>query len=197
MSRRHGITDNTYDRIVIDSGEVRMGYTDETSPGTLLGATRGGSTFTVETEYKEMAVDGAKGPVKGSRRITKVTAKIVANFIEFSTDLLKLALPGSSEAMSGATHDEITRALQIAAANYKSNIAIIGEVAGTSEPIVCGIKNALADGNLEIAFADNEESIAAVQFTGHFDPASLDAEPWFIRYPHDSNPTTTTTTAGA
>jgi hypothetical protein len=42
MSRYHGITDNTYERFVIDSGEVRMGYTNESDQGTLLGATRGG-----------------------------------------------------------------------------------------------------------------------------------------------------------
>lgn len=192
MSRYHGITDGTYERFVIDSGEVRMGYVNESDRGTLLGATRGGSTFTIETEYKDMAVDGAKGPVKGGRRITKVTAKLVANFIEFSTDLLKIALPGSSEEMSGTTHDQITRALALAAANYKSNIVIIGEVSGTTQPIICGIENALADGNLEIACTDNEESVIQVQFTAHFDPSDLDTEPWFIRWPHDSNPTTTT-----
>lgn len=198
MSRYHGITDETYERFVIDSGEVRMGYTDTTDQGTLLGATRGGSTFTIETEYKDMPVDGAKGPVKGGRRITKVNVKLVVNFIEFSTDLLKLALPGSSEVLWPSvtpTHDEITRALQIVASNYKSNVVLIGEVSGTSEPIIVGLKNALSDGGFEVSAADNEESVMKIQFTGHFDPSDLDSEPWFIRWPHDSNPTTTT--AGA
>ena len=84
MARQHGITANTYKHFVIDSGAVYAGFNNFSDLGTLLGATAGGNTFTIETEYKEMVVDGAKGVVKGGRRITKVTAKMVCNFIEFS-----------------------------------------------------------------------------------------------------------------
>ena len=134
MARKHGITEATYDRLVIDSGQVRLNYTDESDNGTLLGATRGGNTFTLETEYKDMAVDGAKGPVKGGRRITKVTAKLVCNFVEIKTDILQLTLPGSSEAdhpTETPTHDQITRALQIALTDYNDSIALIGQVSGS------------------------------------------------------------------
>jgi hypothetical protein len=198
MSRYHGITDGTYERFVIDAGEVRINYVDETDRGTLVGATRGGSTFTVETEVKDMAVDGAKGPVKGGRRITKVNAKIVANFIEYSTDLFELAMPGSvgrNHPSGSPTHHEITRALQIALADYTDTLVLIGEVSGSSQPIICGIKNALSDGGFEIAAKDNEESVTPVTFTAHFSPTALDNEPWFVRWPEDSDPTTTTTAA--
>jgi hypothetical protein len=121
MARLHGITENSYRRFVIDSGEVRLGYVDADNTGVLLGATRGGSTFTIETEYRIMEVDGAKGPVKGGRRITKVVAKMEVNFIEITPALINLALPGSTtteEPSDAPTHSEIKRALQLAAANY-------------------------------------------------------------------------------
>lgn len=193
MSRYHGITSNSYRRFVIDSGEVRLGYVDPNTPGTLIGATRGGSTFSIETEYRVMDVDGAKGPVKGGRRITRVTAKMEVNFIEFSPALISLALPGSTTTQEPATHAEIKRALQLALKNYSDSVALLGEVSGSdSRPIVCILKNVLADGNFEVAASDNDESVLKVQFTAHFDPADLDTEPWIVRFPLD-----VMTTAGA
>jgi hypothetical protein len=199
MSRYHGITDGTYERFVIDSGAVYKNYVDGSNPGVLLGATRGGNTFTVEQEIKDMAVDGARGPVKGGRRITNVVPRIVANFIEFSREIIIRALPGSDYAdypEGSATHDQITRALQISTGDHCTNIAIVGEVSGSSQPIVCIVNNPICDGNFGISETDKEEAALQVQFTGHFDPSDLDTEPWEIRWPQGID-LTTTTTAGA
>jgi hypothetical protein len=186
MARKHGVTANTYKKFVIDSGAVYKNY--GTGGELLLGATRGGNTFSIETEYREMPADGAKGPVKGSRRVTKVVAKIKANFVEISAAVLALSLPGSAvsdfPATVGKTHDSVKRSLALALADYVSNIAIVGEVTGNStQPVIVILSNVLADGKFEMGFSDNDESVIAVEFTGHFDPSALDTEPWEIRYP--------------
>lgn len=188
MPKYSGITDQTYRKFVVDAGEVRLNYKNANDTGVLLGATRGGNTFSVETDYKEMAVDGAKGPVMGGRRIIKVTAKMECNFVEFSPSLIALAIPGSTtteEPISVSTHMEIKRALQLALTNYSDSIALIGEVSGSKKPIICMLTNALADGGFSIDEKDNDESVVKVQFTGHFDPDDLDTEPWLIRFPLD------------
>jgi len=198
MGRWHGITSDTYKRLIIDSGAVYKDFTDLANPGTRVGATRGGSTFTIEQEIKDMAVDGAKGPVKGSRRITKVNVKLVCNFIEHSADLWEMALPGSEYAADFATtiapvdsdHVEFRRSLEIALSDYIDNVVLIGQITGTNQAVVCGIKNALADGNFEMAFTDSEETGLSVQLTGHFDPDNLDEEPWILWYPEDLTTTT-------
>jgi hypothetical protein len=184
MNRQHGITANTYKRLVIDSGAVYKNY-GVAGGNILLGATRGGNTFTIESEYREMEVDGAKGPLKGMRRITKVTATLVANFIEISSNIIQMALPGSigTTTASPASWDIIKRSLEIALTDYVTNIAIIGEVNGQSKPSVLILKNALADGNFEIGFEDNNESVLPVTFKGHFSLSDLDTEPWEIRFP--------------
>jgi len=186
MARRHGVTTNTEKRLVVDSGAVYKNYGE--AGEALLGATRGGNVFTVEQEIREMPVDGAKGMVKGFRRITKVNAIIVANFVEMSKEILQLCLVGSDIAdypsTPGKTHDQITRALEIALGDYLTNIAIVGEVTGNDTyPVVCIIKNALGDGNCEIAHTDNDESVLGITFKAHFDSADLDDEPWEIRFP--------------
>lgn len=185
MARQHGITADTYKKFIIDSGAVYLNYGE--GGQTLLGATRGGSTFAIETEYRDMPVDGAKGSVKGGRRITSVSATLTANFLEHSATLMSRVLPGSSVAdypdTPGKTHDSITRALQIALTDYATNVAIVGEVSGSSAPVIIIIKNALVDGNFELALADAEESVLAAAFKAHFDPSDMDTEPWEIRYP--------------
>lgn len=198
MPRRHGVTKDTYKRLVIDSGAVYKDFVSQAEPGTLLGATRGGSTFTIEPEVKDMVVDGAKGPVKGGRRITRLNVKLVCNFIEHSADLWLNAIPGSefyhdettTLVPSDAFHVEFRRSLEIALADYIDNIVIVGQITGTDQAVVCGVKNALADGPFEMAFVDNEEAGLVVQFTGHFDPSALDEEPWILWYPEDLTTTT-------
>ena len=193
MGRWHGISNETYKRLIIDSGAVYKNFVDQDNPGTLLGATRGGSTFTIEQEIKDMQVDGAKGPVKGSRRITKVNAKLTVNFISHSIDLWNIAIPGSEVSAAFTTtvdpasddHMEFRRNLQIELTDYLTNVVLIGQMSGTDQAVVCGIKNVLADGNFEFAFADNEETGLSVQFTAHFDPGALDEEPWILWYPTD------------
>ena len=184
MARKHGITANTYKKFVVDSGAAYLNYGE--SDETLFGATRGGSSFAIETEYRDMPVDGAKGPVKGGRRITSVNAILTVNFLELSATLLSRVLPGSSVADYGSpkSHDEITRALAIALTDYATNVALVGEVSGggvnAAEFI---LDNALVDGNFELALSDAEEPVLSAQFKGHFDPSSMDAEPWTVRFP--------------
>jgi hypothetical protein len=187
MSRKYGITTNTYKKFVIDSGAVYKNYGE--SGEALLGATRGGNSFVIETELREMPVDGAKGSVKGDKRITRVVAKITANFVEINPAILQLANPGSVVAdypVSPATktHDSVTRALQIALTDYVTNIAIVGEVTGNSAaPFIGIIKNALAEGNFELTLADSDEGVISITFMSHFDPSALDTEPWEMRWP--------------
>lgn len=183
MARQHGITEYTYKRMLIDAGVVYLNYGE--SGEVKLGATRGGNTFTVETEMREMPVDGAHGPVIGSKRITMVVPKITANFVEIYPQILTLALPGSSISTATADYSTYTRALQIAVSDYATNIAIVGEVAESSGsvPAIFKITNALANGNLEMGLVDKDETVLTVEFTGHFAITDLNTEPWEIMWP--------------
>lgn len=172
----------------VTTPDTTMTIATNSNTNTLIGATRDGNTFTIETEYRDSRLDGAKGRVKGSEDITSVEAKISAKFVEISTDLIKMALPGSAAAdhpTSTPTHDEIRRSLQIALTDYITNVVMVGRVSGSAEPIIVGIENALSLGGFELAEVDNDEAGITVEFTAHFDPADLDKEPWFIRWPQD------------
>lgn len=192
MTRRHGITADTYKKFIIDAGAVYTGFTDFTSLGTLLGATRGGSSLVIEQEIKEMEVDGARGPVKGGRRIVMVKATLTVNFIEHKLDGLKRALVGSDSAAFLTSWDAITRDLVIADVDFLDDVTIVGEVSGDAGGMAIKLDNVIADGNFELTFADKEEGVVAMAFTAHFDPALLgaddDTEPWTIYWPNEDEP---------
>jgi len=188
MARKHGITADTYKRFIIDAGAVYTGFTNFSSLGTLLGATRGGSQITLEQEIKDMEVDGARGPVIGSRRITMIKASLTVNFIEHTLANLKRALVGSESAVFETDWDAITRALVIEDADFLTDITIVGEVSGDSDGMAIKLDNTISDGNFELTFADKEEGVVTMTFTAHFDPSDLgagtDTEPWTIYWPN-------------
>ncbi len=92
---KHGVTTDTVDRILIDAGAVYFGFYDVDSPGTLLGATKGGNSFELKRTIKDIRPDGAKGAVKGFRRLEEVTAIIKANMLELTAENLKRAIAGA------------------------------------------------------------------------------------------------------
>ncbi|GAH36258.1 unnamed protein product, partial [marine sediment metagenome] len=72
---------------------------------------------------------------------------------------------------------------EISDSDYIENVAIVGNVSGKNLPIICIIKNALADAGFSISTAPRDEAVPVIVFTGHYDPDDLDSEPWEIRYP--------------
>lgn len=186
MPRETGITTETVKRFIVDAGAVYFNYGVQGSERK-AGATRGGNSFVVEQDVKETEMDGAKGPVKGARRVIESRARITTNLIEMTADNFKKALAGADSTQypdaTAATHDSIRRSREITDADYIENIALVGTISGTDTPIICIIENALADGNLELSTEDREEAGLEIQFTAHYDPADLDTEPWEIRFP--------------
>lgn len=177
---RTGVTTETTKHFVIDAGAVFVNYGEPDER--LLGATSGGNSFTVEQEIRVIEIDGVRGPLKGARRIVSVSPRLTVNLLEMTAENIALALAGSS-ITDETDHDSITREGSIVAADYVKNVALVGDISGTSDPIVIIVENALSDGEFSIEATDREEATVELQFTGHFDPADLDHEPWEIRFP--------------
>lgn len=185
MARQTGITSTTYNNYIIDAGAVYTGFTDFTSPGTLLGATRGGNSFSIEQDIREMEADGAHAPVKGSRRIVRSKAVLTVNFLEHTLTNLKRLIVGSSSATFNTDWDAITRSLAMGASDYLADVTLVAEVSGTTTG-ACAFKldNSIVDSNFELSLTDKEEGVIAATFTAHQDPSDLDTEPWTIYWPN-------------
>jgi GH25 family lysozyme M1 (1,4-beta-N-acetylmuramidase) len=190
MARKtHGVTTETTKRFIVDAGAVfiNLGETDER----LLGATRGGNSFTIEQDIKIIEIDGVKGAMKGARRVIESNAKLVCNLLELSTANIMLAIAGATSTNwtdptstpATNTHDEIRRTRNLSDLDYVKNVALVGKVSGSAQNVIILLYNALSDEGFELSFEDREEGVLELTFTGHYDPALLDNEPWAIRYP--------------
>jgi len=177
---KHGVSANTPDRILIDAGAVYTGWTSVATPGTLLGATKGGNVFEVNRTIRRIDPDGAKGPVKGFRRIEEVVATLTVNLIEITEANLLMALAGSaasSHVITGAEIDD---------SDYISKVALVGTITGfdgTAKPIICVLENCLVDGPFSLALNPKDEAVIKLVFTAHYADSDLDTEPWSLTYP--------------
>jgi len=87
----------------------------------------------------------------------------------------ELAEPGDHTVITGG---------EIGDTDYIDNVAIVGNVSGKSKPVICMVKNALADTGFSLSTAPRDEAVPAIVFTGHYDPSDLDTEPWEVRWPN-------------
>ena len=177
-------TTETTKNLILDSAVIYVNYGEDDERK--LGATRGGAEFTVEQEFREIEVDGARGMVKGNRRIVRVDAMINAELLEMSKENLLLAFPGAS-AEQVEEKNVITRNLTITNDDYFDNVTMVGTVSGSNEPVICQIKNSLTTGDFNLSTEDEDEGTTELEFEAHFDPAELEddnfEEPWEVRYP--------------
>jgi hypothetical protein len=187
MARQTGLNTNTFSRFIIDAGKVYKNYGED---GELaLGATRGGSSWKVETEQREMEVDGVIHPIKGSKRIVGVKATLTLNMVEITDDLLLLAFPGASAQDYGdpKTHDDIRITGDVDTDDYCTNITLVGNTTVSSSGyVMIMLDNALADGNLELSFADKDEAVPSITFTAHALSTAPDTCPWGIYWPEEA-----------
>ena len=192
--KTNALTKETVERFVIDAGAIylNLGEVDER----LLGATRGGNTFTIEQDIKLIEIDGVRGATRGARRVIESNARIVANLLELTSENIMLAIAGAdaTDHIDGEglepTHDRIRRSRNISDLDFINSVSIVGKVSGSNENIICTVYNALADGGVEFAFEDREEGSLEITFTAHYDAENVEQEPWAIDFPKDVSGTT-------
>ena len=90
-----GITAAAVNRYLRGPGKVYKDFTDISSPGTLLGETKGGSTFDWGLEFHDVEPDGAMGLIKGHRFVSKIVPTLEVNLLEHTTTNWLGHLPGA------------------------------------------------------------------------------------------------------
>ncbi len=118
----------------------------------------------------------------GDYTINNTTGKITFNLEDVPTTDEVVTVSYTYETGDPATHDTITGG-DIEDSDYIDNVALVGTISGKAQDVICIVKNALADTGFSLATAPRDEAVPAIVFTGHYDPADPDTEPWDIRYP--------------
>ena len=192
---RSGISADTPDRLVLDAGEVyfNISVSDLESTdiatalaaGTLVGATRGGSSFTPGRTLRDIPADGKMGPVKGLIRRQNVAPVLTVNLLEITPDSLTKAIAGATGADTGATTDDYQKITggPILASSYITNVALLATYSGTDNPVIVLVENAIVMDAPTLGTVDEDEVVLAASFAGTFDSATPAVEPWAIYHP--------------
>ncbi len=190
-----GYTENTPKYYLIDAATV---YKDVTYTevggftGTLVGATSGGVNVKIEQNYRHPEVDGTahvQGMVKGNTVLESAKATAVIPLKEITAENIRMGLNAAmrdalaAEAPTGYKVIETKR--EVEATDYLTNLAIVGRMAGTNNPIIVILDNPLCTGGVEIGTEDTGEAIVELTHEAHATAAQLAADtfPWRILFP--------------
>lgn len=192
--KKTGYSDTTAKNYIINAATV---YTDVTYSegsgftGTLHGATSGGVTLTIETTYRDIEVDGTSHmKVKGNKVLEAATATITTNVKEITAETIRKSLNGTLEEVEvdeGPTGYKVVRSKRfVEDADYTTNMAVVGTLSGTNEPVIAILDNVLCTSGFEGATEDNSEMVIEQVYEAHATVEQLDADefPWRILYPN-------------
>lgn len=185
---QNGVSANTPKNILFGAGTIHknLKYTEGTSwnfTESIMGATNGGSKFSIVPELTDIAVDGALVAVKGLKVKTGETATMEINFAELTEEMIKAA----AIAQEGVSVDELYTMIESKASisedDYFDNIAFVGKTLD-GRNIIAILENALCTSGFEQEGKNKEGAVGKYTFASHADIESdLDRLPWKIYYP--------------
>lgn len=186
-------SDSVVDRIMLDAGYIYLNTKFENGEfvtGTPLGATQGGNEFVVESEIRQIGVDGVKGRAKGLNVLESVNPKLKVNLLEITARNLSMAIAGSNlDTTSDAVYDILTGSDSIKLSEYLDNISFVGRLGttGDNKPVIIVIENVLQLDPVAIKTTDKGEVVLALNFTGHYSEQQVlnGTHPYKIYYPKE------------
>jgi hypothetical protein len=183
---RTGLTSKTIERLILDAGALYRNL-DPTEPEENwpdpIGATRGGSTFSVEMDLREIEVDGVRGPTMGLRRPIRHVATLQTTLMEVSEQLFTDLTLGTAAPVSGTDFIEVTPSNVLSLDSFVDNISLVADIMNTEEPAILQILNTVPEGEWSLSMDDEDEGTIEVTFMSHYDFADPSDVPYRIWIP--------------
>lgn len=172
-----GYTESTPQHYWVDAGAVykNLKYNKEKKEweGSLLGATSDGNKVSIEQEYRKIEVDGVFVEAVGQKVLKGSKAGMEINVKEITAENIRLAINGSvrkldtesTEGPEGYTVVEGKGKLEDS--DYLENLALVGTMSGTEQPIIVVLDNALCTSGLDTETKDDDEAVLKMKFEAH------------------------------
>ena len=183
-----GVTEKTPENILFGAGTIHRGLKYEGSTwnflDSLVGATSGGSKFSIVPEITSIEVDGALVATKGLDVKTGETATMEINFIELTSDIIQAAVFAKTGTSPDTKYDAYESRASIEEGDYWENIAFVGRTA-KGRVIIVIMDNALCTSGFEIEGKNKEGSVGKYTFRCSAElsaDGSLDTLPWHVYY---------------
>ena len=151
---------------VTDSSALKTAIAAAITAGTtILGATRGGGSFTVTRDIREPEIDGRRYPFKGGKFVDSTDARLATTLVEMTPENLVMALGGATSTTSGKkTTIKMHTAIQNS--DYIESLTWIGDLAD-GRMVAITLKNALNTADFSLTFTDKGEGTLPVELHAH------------------------------
>lgn len=182
-----GVTSNTPKNILFGAGTIHKNLVYSGGSwnflDSIIGATNGGSKFSIVPEIKQVEVDGALVAAKGLTLKTGEKATLEINIAEITQAIIESAVIGETGTSADENYNVIESKADIEAGDYLTNIAFVGKKLDGTNVIVI-LDNALCTSGFENDNKNKEGSVPKLVFECHADlDSDLDTLPWHIYYP--------------
>lgn len=183
-----GLSANTPKHIMFGAGTIHKGLkynsTKWNFDESIVGATSGGSKLSIKPKIKDIAVDGVDIKMVGLSVKTGETATLEVNFLELTKDIIKAATLGVDGTSEDTKYDSIVSKSNIVKGDYWENIAFVGSLLETGEPVIAILENALCTSGFEPESKSGEESVGKFTFECYGSlEKDLEKLPWKIYFP--------------
>ena len=136
--------------------------------GDLIGATSGGSSISLVNTFRQAEIDGVFTAVVGGDSIESSEGKFEVNMIEWTANNLKRALLADAKTSDGTQYptgyEVITTRREVKSTDYIENLAYVGTITGSNNPIIIIMHHAFPTGGLEFEPQDKQEGIYKLVF---------------------------------
>jgi len=166
--------------IILGDGVFSIGSSSATA--TAIALTRGGGSFTIEREFRQIEADGDYGPVFQRIRLVKETAKLKLKGLEIVGSAMDTYYPCMNLTASTTTTTISSRGFtsNISSADY-SFAQWAGYTKG-GKAVVITVENAINLENMEWELIDKEEVIQELNYSATYLETARNTAPWKILY---------------
>lgn len=166
------LTQEQIENIQIDYGIVFVNYgeVDEKQ----LAPTRGGGTFTVTKNIRDIEFDGRKGKTKGAQVADEINAMLSVALLNTSMENLALAMPWATYS-DGKLSAKSSNLGVIQDSAYLSNITMFAKVVGGGYKKIT-LYEAMTENDFSLAAAPKAEGVVTLEIHAHWDAKNDDAD---------------------
>jgi len=158
------LTQEQIENIQIDYGIVYINYGE--AEERQLAPTRGGGTFTVTKNIREIEYDGRKGKTKGMQVVDEINAMLSVPLLDTSMENLALAMPWATYS-GGKLSAKSGNLGVIQDSAYLSNITLFAKVIGGGYKKIT-LYNAMTENDFSLAAAPKAEGVVTLEVHAHW-----------------------------
>lgn len=179
--RTTGYTADTPKHFIVDAGALYKNLEFDVEEGKYkgepLGATSGGSSVSVEQEYRKIEIDGVFTDAVGTKILQSSSATLEVNIKAITAETIRMGINGKVLQGDGETTPEgstiVTGKGTLENSDYIKNVGLVGRYSGSDEPIIVILDNVLSDEGLSFSVEDNNEAIVTMTLRAHADAGQV------------------------